>query len=92
MLCAKFAWYLAWNPHSDAYTKNEDTMVEFENNMIESTDRIRILVSDLENDEFCWNKFVNTCVIHGHFISLNNIDMEIRDVNPILDHSTLSQL
>jgi hypothetical protein len=39
-----------WNPHSDAYAKNEENMLDWEGNMVEKRDRVQILLSDVEID------------------------------------------
>ena len=43
-----------WNPHCDAYAHNEESMVDFEGNMIEKQHRKQILLSEIEEDPtFC---------------------------------------
>eukprot|EP00957_Ditylum_brightwellii_P008032 609579-Ditylum_brightwellii.AAC.1 len=37
----------SWSPHSDAYACNEESLIDWEGNMIEKKDCIRILVEDL---------------------------------------------
>ena len=39
-----------WNPHSDVYAQNEHNMVDHEGNMIEEHQRIRILLSEIQDD------------------------------------------
>jgi hypothetical protein len=40
-----------WNPHDDAaYAENESSMLDWEGNMIESRHRIKILLSDIQED------------------------------------------
>ena len=40
-----------WDPNTDVYSRNEDSMLDYEGNMVEKKDRLRILVSDLEDNE-----------------------------------------
>ena len=39
-----------WNPHDPAYAANEDSMVDWEGNMREKRDRVRIMLNELEED------------------------------------------
>ena len=75
--------------------------MDFEGNIIESTDRVRVLVSELENDDamvassyigFVETNVIDTYVFQEQSTSFDNIDMEIKDINPILDTPTPSQL
>ena len=39
----------SWNPHSDVYTRNEESMLDWNGQMIEPKDRVRILLSDIKH-------------------------------------------
>ena len=39
-----------WNPHCDAYARNENSMTDFEGNMIEKQYRRQIILSEIEED------------------------------------------
>jgi hypothetical protein len=39
-----------WNPHSDAYSRNEENMLDWEGNMVEKQYRKQILLSEVESD------------------------------------------
>jgi hypothetical protein len=39
-----------WNPHTDVYARNEDSMLDWEGNMVQEKDRVRILLSEIEDD------------------------------------------
>jgi hypothetical protein len=39
-----------WNPHSDAFARNEENMLDWEGNMVEKKDRRKILLSEIEID------------------------------------------
>ena len=39
-----------WNPHSDVYAHNEESMLDWEGNMIEKKNRVRLLLSDIDED------------------------------------------
>ena len=39
-----------WDPHSDAYARNEESMLDWEGNMVEKKDRMQILLSEVEID------------------------------------------
>ena len=41
----------SWNPHSDVYARNEENMLDWEGNMVEPRDRVRILIEDLPDEE-----------------------------------------
>lgn len=40
----------SWNPHSDVYARNEENMLDWNGNMVEPKDRVRVLLSDIEED------------------------------------------
>jgi hypothetical protein len=37
-----------WNPHSDAYARNEENMLDWERNIVEKRDQVEILLSEVE--------------------------------------------
>jgi hypothetical protein len=39
-----------WSPHSDAYARNEESMLDWEGNMVEKRDRMQILLSEVHID------------------------------------------
>ena len=39
-----------WDPHSDVYARNEENMMDWEGKMVESKDRVRILLTDIDDD------------------------------------------
>jgi hypothetical protein len=39
-----------WNPHSDAYARNEENMLDWEGEMVEKKDRKKILLSEIDED------------------------------------------
>ena len=39
-----------WNPHCTSYSDNEENMLDWEGNMVEKRDRVRILMSDIPTD------------------------------------------
>lgn len=40
----------SWNPHSDVYARNEENMVDWEGNMVQAKDRVRLLMEDVADD------------------------------------------
>jgi hypothetical protein len=40
-----------WNPHSEAYSANEEGMLDWEGNMVERQHRKKILLSDIDDDK-----------------------------------------
>jgi len=40
-----------WNPHSDAYARNEESMLDWEGNMKQPKDRVRVVIDDIPEDE-----------------------------------------
>ena len=40
-----------WNPNTDVYSRNEDSMLDYKGEMIENKDRVRILMSEIEDDK-----------------------------------------
>jgi hypothetical protein len=59
------------NPHCDSYATNEENMLDWEGNMIERKDRVRILLSDIQEDvvttasvqvSSAENKAIDTCL------------------------------
>ena len=41
----------SWNPHTDAYARNEENMLDWEGNMVEERYRLRIILSDAPEDK-----------------------------------------
>jgi hypothetical protein len=42
-----------WNPHTDLYSRNEENMIDWEGNIVQEKDRVRLLIADIdENAEF----------------------------------------
>jgi hypothetical protein len=39
-----------WNPHSDVYARNEENMLDWEGNMVETKDRVTILFPETEGE------------------------------------------
>jgi hypothetical protein len=39
-----------WNPHSDAYSRNEENMLDWEGNIVEKQDRKQIMLAEVEPD------------------------------------------
>lgn len=39
-----------WNPHSDAYARNEEAMIDWEGNMVQAKDRMKILINEIPED------------------------------------------
>ena len=37
-----------WNPHSDVYARNEENMLDWEGQLVEKKDRVRILIEDID--------------------------------------------
>lgn len=40
----------SWNPHSDVYARNEENMLDWEGRIVEPKDRVRILLSEIQED------------------------------------------
>ena len=40
-----------WNPNSDIYSRNKDNMLDYKGKMIEKEDRVRTLMSEIEEDK-----------------------------------------
>ena len=40
-----------WNPHSDVYARNEESMLDWEGNLADTRDRTRFVLSDVTADE-----------------------------------------
>ena len=40
-----------WNPNSDVYSRNEDNMLDYKGEMTEKEDRVRVLMSEIEDDK-----------------------------------------
>ena len=40
-----------WNPHTDAYAQNEANMLDYEGNMINNKDRVKIILEEVVLDE-----------------------------------------
>ena len=89
---------LTWNPHSEIYSKNEENMMDFEGSL---TTAKKVLISDLEDDDAmvamahvssAETNAIDICVFEEYDQPPNDIDIDIRNVSPILDAPTLSQL
>ena len=42
---------LSWDPHSEVYAINEENIMDYEEKVLPPSDRIKVLISDLEHDE-----------------------------------------
>ena len=85
---------LTWNPHCEAYSENEDNMLYFQGSVIEPKDRVRILISDLEEDDAMIAEtstssvetvIIDKCVINTEEPSSHPSDYEIKEVSATLD-------
>ena len=67
-----------WDPHDDSYARNEESMLDWEGNMVAPKDRLRILVEDLPDDD-------ETMVISSLISAVESdlIDKTVSDVEPI---------
>ena len=76
-------------------------MLDFEESLITAKNRVKVFISDLEDDDAiiamshvssAETNEIDEYIIQEYFPSSNDIDLEIRNVSPILDAPTLSQL
>lgn len=66
-----------WNPHSDSYARNEESMLDWEGNMVALKDRLHILVEDLpedDNDDMTVSSLITT--VESYLVSktVSNIE------------------
>jgi hypothetical protein len=40
-----------WNPHSDSYARNEESMIGWEGEMVQPKDRVQVVLDDIPEDE-----------------------------------------
>ena len=92
---------LTWNPHGEAYLENEENMLDFQGSVIEPKDRIRVLISDLEENDNMIAKattrsvetvLIDKCVINTEEPSSDPSDYEIKEVSATFDTPSLSKL
>jgi hypothetical protein len=67
-----------FNPHDDAYAANEESMMDWEGNMIEKQHRTQIILSDIEEDE-------------SMRVSSVISSIESRTIDQVLDNSDVSE-
>ncbi len=67
-----------FNPHDDAYAANEESMLDWEGNMIERQHRTQIILSEIEEDE---NMRVSSVIS----------SIESRTIDSVLDDSDVSE-
>ena len=88
-------------PHSEAYSENEENILDFQGSVVEPNDRVRILISDLEQDDAMIAEatissvetvLVDKCVITTDEPSSHPSDYEVKEVSAILDPSSLFNL
>ena len=59
-----------WNPHSDAYARNEEHMLDWEGNMIEEHHQHKIILDDIPvNDKMS----VSAAVSHVESVLINKL-------------------
>ena len=67
-----------WDPHSDAYARNEESMLDWEGDMVQPKDRLRILVEDLPEEDAA-----TTAASLISSLEAAKIDATISSVEPI---------
>ena len=90
-----------WNPHSDAYAKNEENMLDWEGEMVEKKHRKRILLSEIEEDVAMCSaaaisaaevREVNRLMPKEGLISSTRSESPTSTVSPIYDQDHLCSL
>ena len=76
----------AWDPHNDAFARNEMNMLDSDGNMIEEKHRIRILLSEIPEDA----SLNNECLISK--LEATSIDKVFEDRPPLTLAHELSSL
>ena len=77
-----------WNPHSNAYATNEDSMLDWQGEMVEKRDRRTILVEDIEDDQaMAASLYVGACeqkLVNENFrdVAINKIEEPIPNYIP----------
>ena len=68
-----------WNPHSDVYARNEENMLDWEGQLVEKKDRVRILIEDIDvgsMDGNCYDTQISA-------IEVSLIDLHV-DSSPVI--------
>jgi len=92
-----------WNPHADAYARNEENMLDWEGNMVEPKHRVRVLLSEVQEDPImsvgAIISAVETLAIDRNYEQLEEprwfeereIEADGVEVSPIYDQERLSE-
>ena len=78
-----------WDPHADTYARNEETMTDWEGNMVKPSDRQRVLLKHVEPDDAM---IASLHVSRTEEAMIDTIDESCCPSNPILIPSSMSEL
>jgi hypothetical protein len=91
----------AWNPHSDAYARNEENMLDWEGNMVKKQHRKQILLSEIQEDtamasaamiSAIESQAVDRMMPTEAFVSSIDSESPTSTVSPIYDQDRLCSL